>query len=149
MTWWLWVLLGFVLLAVEVATPGGFVAFFFGLSALLVGALVAVEVGGPIWLQWLLFAGIAVAALALLRGPLQARFNLSGSARPVDSLVGELAIVIAEIPASGAGKVEMRGSSWNARSTMGQSLVNGRRCVVDRVDGLTLWVSAESPESDT
>jgi membrane protein implicated in regulation of membrane protease activity len=94
-----------------------------------------------------LFTAIAVAALALLRGPLQARLNLSGHSKPVDSLVGERAIVTAEVLSSGAGKVEMRGSSWSARSTTGQSLRLGRRCVVDRVDGLTLWVSAEGPET--
>ena len=135
MTWWLWVLLGMLLLVAEMATPGGFFAFFFGLSGLVVGVLVALEVAGPIWLQWVLFAVIAIGALALLRGPLQARMNVSTDGKAVDSLVGEAAVVTTEIPAGGSGKVELRGSSWNARTDAGPALALGQRCVVDRIDG--------------
>ncbi len=143
MTWWFWVLLGLVLLAAEVATPGGFFAFFFGLSGLVVGGLVALEVAGPTWLQWVLFAVIAIGALALLRGPLQARMNVSTDGKAVDSLVGEAVIVTAEIPAGGSGKVELRGSPWNARTGSGRTLAVGQRCVVARIEGLTLWVQPE------
>jgi membrane protein implicated in regulation of membrane protease activity len=143
MPWWIWVLLGLVLLVAEVATPGGFFAFFFGLSGLAVGGLVAIGLAGPIWLQWLLFGVIAVAALGMLRGPLRARFDVVGSDREVDSLVGARAIVTAEIPGAGQGKVELRGSSWNARSAAGRTIGLGRHCTVTRVDGLTLWVTGE------
>lgn len=146
MLWWIWVLLGLLLLALEVATPGGFFAFFFGVSSLVVGGLVAVGFGGPVWLQWVLFAVIAIVALVLLRGPLRARLDVSGSVKAVDSLVGKTTIVLAEIPADAPGKVELRGSSWNARSAAGTSLALGQRCVVERVDGLTLWVRAESTD---
>ena len=39
MTWWVWVLVGLGLLGIEVLTPGGFFVLFFGLAALVVGAL--------------------------------------------------------------------------------------------------------------
>ena len=34
MTWWLWVALGLVLGAIELATPGGFFVIFFGVVML-------------------------------------------------------------------------------------------------------------------
>ena len=37
--WWLWIVLGVVLLAAEILTPGGFYIFFFGASAICVGVL--------------------------------------------------------------------------------------------------------------
>jgi membrane protein implicated in regulation of membrane protease activity len=40
------------------------------------------------------------------------------------------------------GKVELRGSSWSARSARA-ALARGQRCRVERVDGLTLWVRPE------
>jgi membrane protein implicated in regulation of membrane protease activity len=141
MTWWLWILLGLGLLFVELATPGSFVAFFFGLSGIVVGILVALNLAGPGWFHWVLFPALAVLMVALLRGPLHARLNLAGSAKAVDSLVGEGGVILDAVPDGGVGKVEVRGSSWSARAA--QALEKGQRCRVDRVDGLTLWVRPE------
>lgn len=143
MVWWVWVLLGLALLALEMALPGGFFALFFGVGALLVGALVAVGAGGPASMQWLLFPVLSIGALATLRKPLQARLNLRGSRRPVDSLVGEAAVALEELAAGGLGKVELRGASWSARNRGSLPVGKGQRCVVEKVDGLTLWVRPE------
>jgi membrane protein implicated in regulation of membrane protease activity len=55
---------------------------------------------------------------------------------------GESATVTEEIPAEGVGKVELRGSSWNARTASG-TIPRGQRCLVERVEGLTVWVRPE------
>ena len=78
MSWWMWVLLGVVLLAVEIVTPGGLFALFFGASAILVGGLVALGVEAR-WLQWLLFAGLGVLLVVALRRRL--RSGVSGDPR--------------------------------------------------------------------
>jgi membrane protein implicated in regulation of membrane protease activity len=143
MVWWLWVLLGLGLLALELGLAGGFFALFFGVGALLVGALVSVGAAGPAWMQWLLFSGLSIVALVTLRRPLQARLNLKGSGRPVDSLVGETAVALDELAPGGLGKVELRGTSWSGRNRGGAPLGRGQRCVVEKVDGLTLWVRPE------
>lgn len=142
MTWWVWVLVGLGLLVLEMATPGGFFALFFGLSAILVGGLVALGWGGPVALQWVLFSGLAVVMLVLLRGPLKARLNIDGQHKAVDSLVGDAGVVLEDLAAGGVGRVEIRGSTWSAR-VAGANLAKGQRCRVERVDGLTLWVRPE------
>jgi len=142
MLWWIWILLGLGLLVFEMATPGGLFGLFFGLSAILVGGLVALGWGGSVAVQWVLFSGLAVAMLALLRAPLKARMNVDGRHRAVDSLVGDAGVVLEDVVAEGRGKVEIRGSTWTARVD-GGSLAKGQRCRVDRVDGLTLWVRPE------
>jgi membrane protein implicated in regulation of membrane protease activity len=48
-----------------------------------------------------------------------------------------------EVPPNGVGKVELRGTVWNARTTQPAALVAKQRTVVERVDGLTLWVRPE------
>ncbi len=143
MVWWLWILLGLGLLVAEMAIPGSFFALFFGVSGIVVGILVALGVGGPPWLQWLLFSGLSVAALVLLRGPLQARLNLPGDQAPVDSLIGEVGVVLEEIPVDGSGKVELRGAPWTGRSAAARPLAHGQRCRVERIEGLILWVQPE------
>ena len=142
MLWWIWVLLGLAFLALEMVMAGGFIFLFFGLSALIVGALVGVGIAGPYWLQWLLFSLFSVITLFALRGPLKARFSVD-PANPVDSVVGEVAVAIGELPVGGAGQVEFRGSPWTGKNAGDVPIEKGRRCQVDRIEGLTLWVRPE------
>ena len=144
MLWWLWMLLGLALVVLEVLTPGGFFALFFGIGALLVGALDGLGMGGPDWLQWLLFSVLSIVSLLLFRGPLLARLKSWGRKTDgVDTLVGEVATLLEDLPADAIGKVELRGTAWSARNEDRQSLHKGQRCRVQRVDGLTLWIRAE------
>ena len=143
MAWWIWVLGGLVLLLAEVLTPGGFFVIFFGAGAILVGALKALGWSGPEWAEWLLFTVFSVASLAFFRKPLMRRFNLKGDARPVDQLAGERALVTEDVAPGGVGKAEMRGASWTARTSGEVVLTRGQRCLVERVEGLTIWLKAE------
>jgi hypothetical protein len=143
MAWWIWVLGGLALLVVEVTTPGGFFAVFFGLGAILVGAARAAGWSGPAWMEWLLFTLLSVVSLLLFRRPLMRRFNLSNGGRPVDRLEGEVAIVVDDVAPGAVGKAELRGTTWSARTTGGLALARGQRCRVERVEGLTLWLRAE------
>jgi hypothetical protein len=142
MAWWIWVLGGLVLLVAEVTTPGGFFAIFFGAGAILVGALKALGWDGPAWAEWLVFTVLSVVSVALFRRPLMRRFNLSSS-KPVDRMEGERALVTEDVAPGGVGKAEMRGASWTARTAGDAILEKGRRCRVERVEGLTLWLRAE------
>lgn len=143
MAWWLWVLIGLFLLALEAATPGGLFFLFFGLSGLAVGVLVALDVGGSLAIQWILFTAIATVALIALRRPLKARLNIDGLHKPVDVLSDQVAVALEDLPAGAIGKVEHRGAPWSARNGGETAIAKGQRCRVERVDGLTLWVRSE------
>ncbi|HXX30800.1 MAG TPA: NfeD family protein [Myxococcaceae bacterium] len=147
MLWWLWILLGLGLLSFELLTPGGFFALFFGLAALLVGALTGLEIGGPPWVQWLLFSGLSVGFVLLLRRPLRERIKPAARALPpIDSLIGEVATLLEDLPPGAVGRAELRGSGWTVRSAEGKTLAKGARCRVERVDGLTLWIRPETTQ---
>jgi membrane protein implicated in regulation of membrane protease activity len=143
MTWWLWVLVGFGLLACELLTPGGFYFLFFGLGAIVVGVAVAVAEGLPAWAQWLLFSVVSLVCMVPLRGRLVRWMAGQDAGARVDTLVGELAVLLDDLPPSGAAKAELRGTTWNARHAGGRPLRRGERGRVSRVDGLTLWLEAE------
>jgi membrane protein implicated in regulation of membrane protease activity len=138
MSWWLWVLAGLALLAVELATPGGLFALFFGVGAILVAPLAAL--GADPALQWLAFTAVSIVLLATVRRPVQERL-FAHRPPPIDSLVGEEATLLADVPEGGEGKAELRGSPWSARAVSGMALRKGQRCKVERVDGLTLWLT--------
>jgi hypothetical protein len=140
-SWWYWLLLGFGLLLLELITPGGFFVFFFGVGAIIVGLLASVSLPASPQLQWLLFGILSVAGLLFFRKPLQRRTNVSAG-REVDSLVGEIAVAAGDIGIQQIGKVELRGSLWNA-CNIGDSIISAaQRCRVERVEGLTLYIRA-------
>jgi membrane protein implicated in regulation of membrane protease activity len=144
MIWWYWMLIGLVLLGAEMVTPGGFYILFFGLAALAVGTLAGVGLVQTEWIQWLLFSGLAVLSLLVFRGPLLAWIKTQEVETPaVDSMGGETAIPLEDLVPGGTGKAELRGTTWTAHNAGAALLKKHQRCKVERVEGLTLWITAE------
>jgi len=143
MDWWIWILLGLLLCLAELTTPGGFYILFFGVGAVIVGILVGFRAAGPAWFQFILFSAISVLCLWLFREKLL-QLTRGRPSESVDSLVGELAVPLEDISVNSVGKAEMRGTSWNTRNIGDKPLARGQRCRVERVEGLTIFVRAES-----
>ncbi|MBX3319547.1 MAG: NfeD family protein [Nitrospira sp.] len=142
MIWWYWVVLGLALAGAEIVSPGGFYLLFFGIAAVIVGALVGMEVVQADWLQWLLFSMLAILSLLLLRRPL-IRLTQGQPPQVMDSMVGESAILLEELQPGHTGKAELRGSTWSARNVGAVPLLSGQRATVVKVDGLMLLVNSE------
>jgi membrane protein implicated in regulation of membrane protease activity len=143
MTWWMWMVLGLGLAAIELATPGGFFIIFFGVGALVVGVLDVAGLAQRDWVQWLLFPIVAVAALRLFRKPLLARVQRTDAAVAVDSLTREVAVATSDMAPLQHGRVELRGTSWSARNVSEALVASGQRCRVVAVEGLMLDVIGE------
>jgi hypothetical protein len=144
MLWWHWVVLGFVLAVLEILTPGGFFIMFFGVGAFIVGVLSLIGLGGPQWLQWLLFSAFSIVSLLLFRKPLLRHVRATlPAADTVDKLEGAPVVALEDIAAGALGRAELRGSSWSARNAGPSPMARGDRGRVVRVDGLVLWIQRE------
>ena len=148
MIWWNWAILGLVLIGIEILTLGGlgnFYFLFFGMAALMVSGLTWFGLIEAAWLQWFLFAIFGITSFVVLKNPLQGKGKTSnGKEIPVDSMVGEIATVLESLAPQAMGKVELRGSTWNARNAGDNLLDKDALARIVRVDGLTLWIQAES-----
>lgn len=144
--WWLWAILGLALAALELSTPGGFYLLFFGVGALAVAMLTAAGAIGATLPQLLWFSILSVAASLLFRRRLVEMFTAATATGEIDSLVGEIAVALDDIDPGTFGKAELRGSVWNAQNDGSDAVVRGQRCVVERVEGLSLWITPESQE---
>lgn len=148
MAWWIWILLGFGFLVAEVVTPGGFFAFFFGISAIIVGLLAWFSLAGPEWMQWLLFSILCVTTLLYVRPHVAVRFaGSAGGNTPLPEFIGDTAVLLEDLEPGSVAKAELRGTSWTARSRHPARLPRGSRCTVQRVEGLTLWIEPQQGES--
>jgi membrane protein implicated in regulation of membrane protease activity len=140
---WIWLAAGFVLLAFELLTPGGFYILFFGVGALLTGAATMVGLISGTPAQWLVFTATSVVSLVLFRGKLLAQLEPK-SKGAIDTLVGEIATALAAIPPHAVGRVSLRGSSWEARNESAEPLAQDQRCRVVSVSGLRVGVVADN-----
>lgn len=144
MPWWAWILAGVILLVLEL-TVGTFYLFFLGMAAIVVGLLVLFGLGGPLWLEALLFVILSTVLVLLLRRPMVGKFKLQGGSRDIDNIAGEMAVAAEPIPPGGLGKIHMRGTSWNAKNVGEEPLAVGQHCRVEAVHGLVLSVRASNP----
>lgn len=140
MDWWVWTLIGFFFLALEFVASTMHSAFF-AAGAFLVALLVALHVGGPMWVQLLTFTVFSLVTLLIIRPFVVRKLKLSET-KVVDTMIGEQAILMDDLAPAGVGKAEMRGSTWNARNIGETALRRGQRATVERVEGLVLHVRA-------
>lgn len=132
-----WLVLLVVFLIAEAACPIHLVSIWFALVALLCAAL-----GAPVWLQITLFVVVSGVLLALL-WPLAKKFlNSKVTATNVDSVVGSVGRVTADIDnVEAQGQVKLGGMEWTARSTSGDPISVGTEVRVDRVEGVKVYVT--------
>ncbi len=144
MPWWGWVTVGALLLTTELAfVDAGFYLVFLGVAALLVGLVELAGFTGPGWLQWLLFAVLAVGSLVLFRGRLSDRLH-KGLGEVPRNVENEVATALENIAPGSRGQVELRGSQWLAQNDGGTPIESGQAVHVDRAEGVTLHVRGEN-----
>ncbi|HUF19086.1 MAG TPA: NfeD family protein [Thermoanaerobaculia bacterium] len=140
MEWWIWILVGFLLLGLELLSTTLHLAFF-GIGALLVGLAIALGLDVPLWAELLLFTAASV-GLLLFRQPVLRLFRTGQEDRRIDDMVGETAVVRDEIAVNALGRAELRGTLWTARNMADRPLVPGERCTVVKIEGLTLFITS-------
>lgn len=136
MTWWIWMLAGAVLVALELLAGGALWLLLAGLSAMLVGvaALAGVD---SVALQLLIFSllGCSVYLVKSRLWPASGQPD-AGTA----TLVGELGVAVTEIAPGRVGTAELRGTSWTARCADDRTMAPGAGVRVVWVEGVTLYV---------
>lgn len=140
MSWWIWVLAGLLLLAVEFVSSTMHVGLF-AIGAFVVAILVGAGVDMPLWAQLLTFTSVSVVSVIFVR-PLIVRKLRLDEKKVVDTMIGEQALALDDIAPAAIGKAEMRGTTWSARNIGETGLVRGQRCVVAHVEGLQLHIRA-------
>ncbi len=134
---WMIVAVGFAL--GELATPG---MFFLGPVALAaIPAAVVALVGGPAWLQVLVFILGSLGSLAVLRPIARAHLHMPALTRTgTAALVGARAVVLERVDADG-GRVRLGGEEWSARAYMEEQVMEpGTRVEVAQIQGATALV---------
>lgn len=139
MDWWIWIVLGFGLLIIELFIPSGFFLFMVGLAGISVGTLDFFGIAGPVWFQWVLCAVLTIGYSLFIRKPLMERLH-TGKVAGGSGPVGDEIVLSEDIPAGGTGQGQLRGSNWQIKNSKSVLAQKGSRHTVVQVDGITLII---------
>ena len=143
MEWWAWIAVGAILLGSELGfVDAQFYLVFVGGSALVVGFLDLAGLLPAVWMQWLLFALLAVLSMVTFRRRIYERMRRKLPAMK-QGPAGETVVLPAELKPGETCRLEYCGSSWNAVNGGKSPIAAGERARIDRVNGLTLVVHGE------
>ena len=137
--WGVWIIVAALLAVGEIATTG---LFFLGpVVPAAIGAAAVAAVGlGAAW-QLVVFIGVSVASLGVLRPIARAHVRMPALTRTgTAALVGTKAVVLQRVDANG-GRIRIGGEEWSARAYLDdQVLEPGTRVEVVKIEGATALV---------
>ena len=128
------------------AVTVGLTSIWFAAGAL--AALICALLGGPLWLQIVLFLAVSVLCLLAVR-PLAKKF-INDKVQPTnaDRILGAQARVTEDIDnIQGKGAVTIGGITWSARSEGGQPIPAGSLVRILRIEGVKVFVDLSKEES--
>lgn len=130
----IWLIVLVVCLVIEISTLG-LASIWFAGGALL--AMIISLIGGPLWLQVLVFLVTSIVLLIFTR-PIAAKyFNKNRTKTNVESVVGKQAIVTGRIDnLRGEGQIVTDGMEWTARSLDGSVVEEGTVVIIEKIEGV-------------
>jgi membrane protein implicated in regulation of membrane protease activity len=135
----LWLIAAVLLAIGELLTPG---LFFLGpVAVAAVAAAVVAGLGAGAIVQLLVFIGVSLASLAVLRPIARRHLHMPALARTgTAALVGSKAVVLQRVDVNG-GRVRLGGEEWSARAYFEEQVLEpGARVEVAQIQGATALV---------
>ncbi len=130
----IWLIVLVVCLIIEISTLG-LASIWFAGGALL--AMLIAVIGGPLWLQILVFLVTSIVLLVFTRPVATKYFNKNRTKTNVESVVGKQAIVTEKIDnLKGAGRIITNGMEWTARSLDDSLIEEGAVVVIEKIEGV-------------
>lgn len=140
---WLWLCAGVIMIIAEFVLPG-LVICFFGAGAVIVSLLCAFFPELSLAWQLIIFAVSAVLLIIAVRRIAPGIFKGSAATRNIsdidnDDIVNATAMTVAEITPAVPGKVEFRGTLWDASAD--ESISAGTPVIITARKNLMLFVT--------
>lgn len=129
-----WLIVLVVCLVVEFSTLG-LTSIWFAGGALL--SMIIALIGGPLWLQILVFLVASIVLLIFTRPVATKYFNKNRTKTNVDSIAGRQAIVTEKIDnLKGMGQIVTNGMEWTARSLDDSVIEEGAVVTIEKIEGV-------------
>ena len=137
--WWIWMALAAIFIIGEIFTAGFFILWF-GIGAAVAGLLALFGLGAG-W-QWASFVVVSGVLFVVSRRFAERFTKKQPPGIGADRFIGKEGIVLEEIDnRKGSGRVRLGKEEWRAESESGDTIPEGVRVSVSRLDGTHLVVT--------
>ena len=141
MPWWGWIIFGALLLGSELMfIDAAFYLVFIGLAAIITGVVGLSGINLEYWVQWILFAGMSLAAMVLFREQLYKRLRGGNSAGYQTGPAGETIRLDQNLAPGDRGRFSYRCTTWTIMNMGAGAMSSGENVRIHSVDGLTLKI---------
>ena len=140
MAWWGWMIIGALLLGAELlGVDAAFYLVFIGFAAIVVGLVELAGAGLEVWVQWIVFAALAVVLMVFFRKKLYAMLRGDGVGYETGP-AGEIVTVDSALEPGQSGRLNYRGTDWTVVNDGDRPIGAGQRVRIGSVDGLKLKI---------
>lgn len=130
----IWLIVMVACLFVEFSTMG-LTSIWFAGGALF--SLIIALIGGPLWLQVLVFLVVSIVLIIFTRPLATKYFNKNRAKTNVNSVAGKQAIVTEQIDnLKGMGQIVTNGMEWTARSFDDSVIEEGTVVTIEKIEGV-------------
>lgn len=144
MSWWGWIIAGAILLGAELAFVNAqFYLVFVGSAAILTG-LATLALPLAAWVQWALFAVLAIVSMVTFRSRIYHRFHGTLPEVETGPPMGGLITLKESLAAGESCQAEYGGTFWTVRNDSDRTIPSGSRARIERVQNLTLLVKPDN-----
>ncbi len=141
MPWWGWMIFGALLLGAELTgVDAGFYLVFIGLSAALTGLIDVAGLELEPWVQWIVFAVLALVLMVIFRKKLYQKLRGDGIGYDA-SPTGDYVKLEETLQPGEKGRVSYRGTDWTILNAGSELLEKGASARISSVDRLTLIIN--------
>jgi membrane protein implicated in regulation of membrane protease activity len=139
---WMWGILGFILLAIEMAT-GTFYILWFGISALCISIALWIMPALPVTVQLFLFAALSLGSLAIWKLYYKKTSTSSRVGQSQGDEIGRVGTITEAVSAKQNGRIKfaqgvMGSRDWTAIAT--EDIETGAEAVITGIEGNALRV---------
>ncbi len=144
MPWWGWIIFGALLLGSELLmVDAGFYLVFIGVAAALTGLIDVAGLELEPWVQWIVFALLALALMALFRKKLYQKLRGDGIGYDA-SPTGDSVKLEETLQPGEKGRVSYRGTEWTVLNAGSDVVEKGASVRISSVEGLTLKINGSN-----
>ena len=144
MTWWAWAIAGAIMLGAELGfIDAQFYLVFVGISALIVGAVTFLMPWTPEWVDWALFAALAILTISTFRRMIYNRLRQDAPYPVRHGPAGEVLTLPSRLAPGESCQLEYRGAYWTATNGSAGPIEAGSQARITRVHGLALIVGPD------
>ena len=141
MPWWGWIIFGALLLGSELMfIDAAFYLVFIGLAGIITGLVGLFGLSLEYWAQWILFAGLSLAAMVLFREQLYKKLRGGSSAGYETGPAGETIKLDQKLDPGESCRMSYRGTTWTVSNAGDKAMASSENVRIHSVEGLTLKV---------